>query len=144
MFFVFHYFLKAVLYGPLLKVRAVRDSKISGRLKEAEAVAASARQLKTDYDEAIRVAKLEAQGVLAAADQEGKRQKDSKVAEAREEARKILEAAQERVDAERSEALSHLQSDIKSLSADIVERLVSPSLKGADRDKLLSKIRSVS
>lgn len=141
-FFLFHGFLKLTLYGPLLKVREERDSKVSGKLKEAEDVAAAARKLKTDYDEAIRVAKLEAQGVLAQADQEGKRLKEARVAEAREEARKILEATQEKVNAERQTALSHLQSDIKELSASIVERLVAPSLKGADKDKLLTKIRS--
>lgn len=144
MFFVLHYTLKYLLYGPLMRVRAERDSKVSGKLKEAENVAAAARKLKSDYDEAIRAAKLEAQGVLAAADQEGKSLKEGKVAEAREEARKILEAAQAKVSAERAEALGHLQSDIKTLSANIVDRLVSPSLQPADKEKLLSKIRSAS
>ncbi|MCE7869263.1 hypothetical protein DYH09_02680, partial [bacterium CPR1] len=62
-FFVFHYSLKALIYGPLLKVRQERDGKVGGRIKEAEAIAAAARKLKTDYDAAIHAAKLEAQGV---------------------------------------------------------------------------------
>lgn len=144
MFFLFHFTLKAILYGPLQKVRAERDGKMSGRLQEAEAIAAAARKLKTDYDEAIRLAKLEAQGVLAAADQEGKREKDAKVAEAREEARKQIEEAQRAVDAERQAALGQLEADIKELSTSIVDRLVSPALQGAEREKLLTKIRSAS
>ena len=45
MFFVLHYTLKYLLYGPLMRVRAERDSKVSGKLKEAENVAAAARIL---------------------------------------------------------------------------------------------------
>lgn len=144
MFFVFHYTLKGLLYGPLMRVRLERDGKVSGRLKEAEQVAAAARQLKTDYDEAIRSARLEAQAVLAQADHEGKTHKEARVAEAREEARKVIEEAQLKVEAERQAALTSLQADIKELSTSIVDRLVSPALKGADKEKLLSKIRSAS
>lgn len=140
LFFGLHFALKGLIYTPILEARNKRDGKIAGRLSEAEAMTAKARQLKDEFDARVREARSQGQAMvqeeLAAAEEA--RQK--KVSAARDEARKVLDKANKAAEEARAKALAEVDQQVEHVAVAIATRILNSSLDEKDAAEAVAQL----
>ena len=113
-----------VYYKPVAKVLEERESLISGNL-----VTASERLLKADslyqqYDEQLKDARKNAQGVILEAEKEAKEIVASEINQARKDAASLIDKTNIELEAQKKLALQQLETQIEELSQLIKEKLL--------------------
>lgn len=140
LFLVLHGVLQVVLYGPLIKARNQRDGQIAGRLSEADAAAANARRLQTEYEEQLKALRQELAGQTREAIEAVEKEGAGKLAEAREKAGKILADSQVAVEAHQREAKAGLSAQADKLAKQIAGRIIDTTLTDKAKEQALAKL----
>lgn len=140
LFMVLHGTLSVVLYGPLTRARNERDGKISGRLAEAEAAAANARRLQTEYEEQLRALRQELAGQTRQTIEAVEKQGAAQLSEAREKAGKILADNQVAVEAQQQEAKAGLAVQADRLAKQIAQRIIDTTLTDKSKEQALARL----
>lgn len=140
LFFVLHFSLNFLVYQPIMQIRDSRDKKIATSLASAEAAAAEARRLKSEYEEKVRGARAEGQLALQKATDEAEVERKARVEKAREEAAAILKAAREEADATLAKAEETLEAQSEKVAVAIASKLLTASLGKGDSKELISKL----
>jgi F-type H+-transporting ATPase subunit b len=119
-----HFYLKAVLFGPLAKVQKERDALTKGARKSAEASLASAEQKTTDYENKLR----EVRGEVYREQEELRRQwlaeQSQQVEQARERSASVVRAAREQMTAEAADARKRLAETSGALADEIASSIL--------------------
>lgn len=144
LFFVLHFSLKGLVYGPIMEKRNERDNAIATRLAEAENLRVEATSRRDEYQEKLRQARHESQVAVAEATRRAEEARASRLDEAREKARKVQDEAQAQVAEERAKALESFDQQVEEISLKIVSRLLSGPLSEGDQKKLMAKMRGAS
>ena len=144
LFFVMHYALKALVYTPIMEIRDRRDAKIAASLATAEAAAATARKMKSDYEEQVRGARAEGQASLLAASEAAEAERKNRVEQARTKAAGILAAAREEADAALAKAEETLESQSEVVAKAIASKLLTSSVGASDGKALVAKLGGAS
>lgn len=140
LFLVLHGTLQVVLYGPLIKARNQRDGQIAGRLSEADAAAANARRLQTEYEEQLKALRQELAGQTRDTIESVEKQGAAQLAEAREKAGKVLAEAQAAVEAHQREARAGLSAQADKLAKQIAQRIIDTTLTDKSKEQALAKL----
>lgn len=140
LFMVLHGTLSVVLYGPLIRARNERDGKINGRLAEADAAAANARRLQTEYDEQLKALRQELAGQTRDAIEAVEKQGAAQLAEAREKAGKILADSQVAVEKHQQEARAGLSAQADKLAKQMAQRIIDTTLTDKAKEQALAKL----
>ncbi len=105
-----------------------RQSRIQGRLEEAESVRAEAERLRSEYRRQLDEARGEADSILAEAREQGERQRSEIVERAQQEAEQIKERAAGDVEAERNRVVQNLRGQVATLSVQLAGKIVEREL----------------
>lgn len=140
LFFVLHGTLNFLVYQPIMDIRNLRDRKIATGLATAEAAAAEARSLKSEYEEKVRNARAEGQIAILKATEEAEAQRKERVDRARAEAAKILQAARDEADAILAKAEETLDVQSEAVAKAIATRLLNSSLGKVDGEAIAAKL----
>jgi len=120
--------LNAIFYKPLTKVLDERDNYIRTNKLEASERLAKTEQLINQYKQQLAEARRQSQAVIASAQTEAQKIAAEKLAEAQKEAQVQREQAQREIDQQKQEALRSLEQQVDTLSRQIIEKLLEPSL----------------
>ncbi len=140
LFLILHGTLQVVLYGPLIKARNQRDGQIAGRLSEADAAAANARRLQTEYEEQLKALRQELAGQTRDAIETVEKQGAAQLAEAREKAGKILADSHVSVEAQQREAKAGLSTQADKLAKQIAQRIIDTTLTDKSKEQALARL----
>ncbi len=140
LFMVLHATLSAVLYGPLIRARNQRDGQIAGRLSEADAAAANARRLQTEYEEQLKALRQELAGQTRDTIEAAEKQGAAQLAEAREKAGKILADSHAAVEAQQQEAKAGLSAQADKLAKQIAQRIIDTTLTDKSKEQALARL----
>ncbi len=120
--------LNVIFYKPLTKVLDDRDNYIRTNTLEAQERLAKAERLAQEYEQQLIEARRNSQATIEAAQAEAKEITAQKIAEAQKEAQAQREQASVEIEQQKQEAMRSLEQQVDSLSRQILEKLLGPSL----------------
>lgn len=116
--------LRALLFQPIRKFMAARESAIAAQLQEAEAAQAQAEQLKADYTAKLEKAQDECQAIIAKGYREGSEHAEDIEKEAREAADKLLSQAKQEAQDFKKQAMDDAKDELTDLAVDLAGRVL--------------------
>jgi F-type H+-transporting ATPase subunit b len=121
---LFYFIMRAIFFGPLLKVMAERDARTLGAQKAAEAAQAAAAEKVRQYEEALKQARAK---VYAEQEADRKKLMDERAAilkEARGKSDAEVNSAKERVAGEFAGAKKEIETTTGQLATEIARRVL--------------------
>jgi len=113
-----------VFYKPVGKLLEERETLISGNLTNASERLLKADALYQQYDEQLKDARKNAQGVILEAEKEAKEIVASEINQARKDAASLIDKTNRELEAEKNLALEKLETQVDELSDLIKEKLL--------------------
>lgn len=113
-----------IFYKPVAKVIDEREAMISQNLTNASDKLLKADELYKQYDEQLKLARVEAQAVIAASESEAKEIVTSEINQARQDASSLIQQTNKELEAQKSLALQKLETQVDELSELIKEKLL--------------------
>ena len=113
-----------VFYKPVAKVLDERETSISKNLAEASEKLIKADELYKQYDEQLKLARTNAQSVIADSEKEAKEIVASEINQARQDATKLIQQTNKELEAQKALALQKLETQVEELSQLIKEKLL--------------------
>ena len=131
--------LKKVAWGPILDALEARENEIKEALYAAEKAREEAKQVSSDYEDAIRKAQAEAQQIISDAKTAGEKVKLDFEAVASEKADEIIEKAKAQIDAERVKVISEIKTVAVEISLSAAAKVIEKNLDSDDNRKLVNE-----
>ena len=113
-----------LFYKPVSKVIDERDTYITGNLSQASEKLVKADELYKQYDEQLKTARLNAQGIIASSEKEAKDAVALEIGQARTDAANLIAQTNKELEAQKSLALEKLETQVDELSQLIKEKLL--------------------
>ena len=113
-----------VFFKPVSKVIDEREAYINGNLTTASEKLIKADELYSQYDEQLKTARVSAQSVIAQSEKEAKDIVAAEINEARQDAAKLIERTNKDLEAQKTQALEQLETQVDELSQLIKEKLL--------------------
>ena len=113
-----------VFYKPVGKLLEERETLISGNLTNASERLLKADALYQQYDEQLKDARKNAQGVILEAEKEAKGIVALEIDQARKDASKLIDKTNSELEAQKTLALEKLETQVDELSDLIKEKLL--------------------
>jgi F-type H+-transporting ATPase subunit b len=113
-----------VYYKPVGTLLEERETLISSNLTNASERLLKADELYQQYDEQLKDARNNAQGVILVAETEGKAIVASEIAQARKDAASLIDKTNRDLEAQKNLALEKLETQVDELSDLIKEKLL--------------------
>ena len=131
--------LKKVAWGPILDALEARENEIKEALYAAEKAREEAKQVSSDYEDAIRKAQADAQQIISDAKTAGEKVKLDLEAIASEKADEIIEKAKAQIDAERVKVISEIKTVAVEISLSAAAKVIEKNLDSDDNRKLVNE-----
>ena len=116
--------LTLILYKPMKKFMDGRREEIENRESESRESLEAARRMKAEYEEKLKTAEAEADGIKRRAETEAAEEARKYVESARNEAAEILRSAEIAADERRENILESAQTDIGELIIGAAQKLL--------------------
>jgi len=113
-----------LFYKPVSKVIDERETYITGNLSQASEKLVKADELYKQYDEQLKTARLNAQGIIASSEKEAKDAVALEIGQARTDAANLIAQTNKELEAQKSLALEILETQVDELSQLIKEKLL--------------------
>jgi len=126
------FILKAVLFKPVSKFMAERAKRVQDSFDEAKAERVQAQELLDLYREKLKVAEIEAEGIMKAAREKARAQADRIVANGRIAAEALVADAHRQIDSERQKALARFGVEAVAMVMAASSRLAQREFSGDD------------
>jgi F-type H+-transporting ATPase subunit b len=113
-----------IYFKPISKVIDDRENYINDNLTTASEKLIKANELYNEYDEQLKTARVNAQGIIAQSEKEAKDIVALEINEARKDAAKLIERTNKELETQKSLALKQLETQVDELSQLIKEKLL--------------------
>ena len=113
-----------VFYKPVSKVIDEREAYINGNLTTASEKLIKADELYSQYDEQLKIARVNAQTVIVQSEKEAKDIVAAEINDARQDAAKLIERTNKDLEVQKTQALEQLETQVDELSQLIKEKLL--------------------
>jgi F-type H+-transporting ATPase subunit b len=113
-----------VFYKPVSKVIDERESYINDNLTTASEKLIKADELYNEYDEQLKVARVDAQAIIAKSEKEAKDVVAVEIEQARKDASALIDKTNKELETQKSLALEQLDTQVDELSQLIKEKLL--------------------
>jgi len=127
-FLLLTWLLNRLFFKPLTNVLDERAEYIRKNLNEAKENAKKSEELVQKFEEQLKEVRRESQEMIAQAQAEAQEEAAKNVAQAQQEVQAQREQAAAEITAQKQEALQSLESQVDSLSREILEKLVGADL----------------
>jgi F-type H+-transporting ATPase subunit b len=121
---LFYFILRALFFGPLLKVMAEREARTVGAWKAAEAAQSAAAEKIRQYQEALKQARAQVYGEQEQARKKLLEERNRQVKAARAKAAAEVEVGKRRIATEQAAARRELEGTVGQLAAEIASRIL--------------------
>lgn len=132
--------LKIFLFKPVGKVLDARAEEIDETYKSAEDTKSSAEKMLGEYEEKLKNARGEADGIIKSAQRTADMRSENIVGEANDKARRIMEKSRAQIERDKKEAVRAARGDIAKAASAIAEKLIGRELTADDDEKLIGDI----
>jgi F-type H+-transporting ATPase subunit b len=131
---LFYIILRALFFGPLLKVMAEREARSVGAQKAAVDAQAAAADKIQQYQEALKQARAQVYGEQEAARKKLLDERNALVKAARTKAAAEVDAAKAQIAAEQAAARRAVEATVAQLSSEIANKILQAPRPGGSRE----------
>ncbi|MDR1950338.1 MAG: F0F1 ATP synthase subunit B [Spirochaetaceae bacterium] len=129
---ILYFVLRTVLFKPVTKFMEGRTKKIEDTIAQAEQDKNQAKLLLDRYEEQLKHAGEEAEGIIRVARERARHEADALIAQGREGAERILANGRKQLEAERYAALALFRAEAAALVVNASGRLLGRELNPED------------
>ncbi len=122
------FILNFLLYKPILRIMDERKKRLQASEDEIKSLQQTIEQKTKDYEEKIRLAKIEAMNQRNAIQKQGAEEGQKEIEKAREEIARMTEEFKGKLAKEMDEARGILTGQSKGISLEIVEKVLGRSI----------------
>jgi F-type H+-transporting ATPase subunit b len=126
------FILRAILFKPVTKFMEDRAKKIRNTIDQAEKDKNQAKQLLQQYEDRLKNAEEEAEGIIRSARETAGQQADRIIAGGKEAAENLLKNARQQAEVEQQAALARFRSEAAALVVSASTRLLRRELNQED------------
>lgn len=137
--FLLFLFLSYILINPVRNMLQKRQDKVTSDRETAEAEKADAIALKQEYEEKLKAANKEAEGILSDARKTAMHNSAKIVDEAKEEAARIIARANTEAELEKKKAEDDVKQQIIAVASLMASKLVAKSIDDSDNNALIEE-----
>lgn len=137
--FVLFILLSFILFNPVRNMLKKRQDKITSDRESAEADKKEALALKQEYEEKIKTAGKEAEGILSEARKVAMHNEQKIVDEAKQEAARIISNANREAELERQRVADEVKQQIIAVAQMMAAKVAAKSMNDADKDALIEE-----
>ena len=134
---ILYLFLKKLAFKPLMDMITSRQKEIDDMYSDAESAKNTAGQLKSEYEEKIKVANEESEQILKTAHRRAQLKEEEILKEAGKEASRILERAEEQIALEKKQALSDIKNEVSSMAIGIASAVIERDVSESEHRDLI-------
>lgn len=134
--------LRLLLWKPMLKMLTERKQRIAQGLEDAEQARKDRERAQAEYEERIKQAEQEREGILARAAEEAEQAKAEALAQVRAQAEQIVAEGKESIERERQQVLAELRSQVAALSIAAANKLIGEALDEQRQRRLIDEFFS--
>jgi len=127
-FLVLIFILNSLLFKPILKIMEERKGRLQSSEDEIKALHQTIEQKTAEYEEKIRLAKMEAMNQRNEIQKEGTEEARKIIEQAKEEIAKMTDEFKDKLDEEMSGARKILSGRSKAISLEIAEKVLGRSI----------------
>ncbi|MEX0621668.1 MAG: F0F1 ATP synthase subunit B [Candidatus Woykebacteria bacterium] len=138
-FVILLFLLQRFLYKPILKVLEERRKKIEASIKQAEDIEKRYEESSKKQAEILIKARGEAAEIVDSAKKEAKSLSEQMQAEAKKSIDETIKRTQESLTLEKQKIIAEARSNIVDLVATATQKVVSKTLKGVEKEKLIKE-----
>jgi F-type H+-transporting ATPase subunit b len=120
--------LNILFYGPVTKILDDRNTTIRNNLKEASITLVKAEEITKQYEEQLRLARDESQGIIIKARKEANEFVASQIEEGQLNAEKLVNETTQQLLLQKEQTLQTLEAQLDALSDDIKKKLLTVSV----------------
>ena len=136
---VLFFILRATLFKPVTKFMADRARRIQTSIDQAEKDKSLALKLLEQYENRLKDADAEAEGIIRTARERAEDEAERIVSGSKAEAERILETALSRIEAERLAAMTIFKAEAAALVVGAAGRLLRRELVGAEQQRFAAE-----
>lgn len=130
--------LSYLLFNPARNLLQKRQEGIREQMDTAAREKEEAMQFKAEYDEKLKNASREAEGILTQTRKKAQKKETEIVSAAKEEAVRVLERANREVELEKSKVRDEVKQEMISVAAVMAGKIVAASLDEEEQSKLIA------
>jgi F-type H+-transporting ATPase subunit b len=138
-FLILVWVLAKFAWKPLMGMMEKRRLFIKDNLEQAEAERREAERIRQEYQEEMRNARQEAQGIMEQAAKNSEQRAAEILAEARRETEKLKTAALADIERERERAVTEVKAQVAELSIAVAEKLLRARLELSGQAELVEQ-----
>lgn len=134
---ILYFFLKWLLYKPVLKFMQKRQESMQEQKRDIESNANEAQSLKNKYSEKINMLEKEAQSMLEEARKIAQGQSEKILEETRQQANDNLTKARDQMEWERKKIFDDLKAEAVHLAIDLSKQIIQREISVEDHKKTI-------
>lgn len=127
------------LFNPVRDMLKRRQDKITQEREDTENDRRKAEELKAEYEEKLKNADKEAEGILSEARKKALKNEERIVAEAKEEAARIINRTNSEVELEKKKAADDMKKEIITVATIMANKVVAASIDAKTQEALLEE-----
>ena len=127
------------LFGPLMNILEEREKKIKSDIENAELSREEAIKLKKDYEDKLKEAAKEAQGIIQNAALEGEKLKKELIEKGKDEVGRLKKQGELQIDIEKEKASLELRQQVAGLSVKIASKLLQRNIDEEANSVIISE-----
>ncbi len=136
---VLYFILKKILFKPVTKHMDERSKKIQEALNMAEEAKKQVAEIKSDYDEKIRLAKEEGQRIIEDYKKMADKEYSKIIATAKNEANSIMENTKSELAVEKEKIITDMKKEMSGLVLSASEKVLKENIDTTANRKIISE-----
>lgn len=133
------FFLKYLVYNPVLKFINKRKETVEATVKETEKLSAEAREIKENSDKIVDEARKKAEFINFEATKEAEAKSKEILAEAKKKSDALIERSKKEMENQRAKMEAEVKAEVGSLAIDIASKVLEREVSAADNEKVIDE-----
>ena len=138
-FFIVLIILKAKAWGPLMNALDDRERRINEALSSADKAKKEAEKVSGEYDEMIKKAQVEAQGIVAEGKKAGEKLREDIEDKAKEKADELMVKTKKEIDSAKAKAIDDIKSASVDLAIQAASKVITKNLDDSENRDLAKR-----
>lgn len=130
-------FLRHFLFDRVNKALDDRQKEVTDAFEEAEEASKRAKELESNYNSKISLAKEESAEIVKQATKKAQIRSDEIVSDAKKEASAITEKANSEIEREKKRAVNEIKDEISDIAFSVAEKVIEKKVDREDNDRLI-------
>jgi F-type H+-transporting ATPase subunit b len=141
-FLILLWLMKKFLWGRVIDMIQARTAEISNAFDQNEKTRNEVIELKSDYEQKLQKARLEAESIVKAAVDKAEQEGRAVIEKTRLEAEQVRLKGLADIEQEKKKVIAEIRTEVIQISVEIAGRLIAKQIDTADVDRLTDEVIS--